>query len=106
MTEVKNSYEFILVVSVKLGEKTDEIIKKFEDLIRSNAELVNMSNWGKKRLAYLINKESEGNYVLFEFKSTPEFPKELDRISQITDGVLRTLIVKQEVCKKSPTKNQ
>ncbi len=94
MQEQKNSYEFVLVVSTKVGEKTDEIINKFKDLISSKAELVNMNDWGKKKLAYLINKESEGNYVIFEFNSDTEFPKELDRICQITDGVLRSMIVK------------
>ena len=102
MANVVNSYEFMLVASVKLGEKTDEIISKFEDLIRSNAELVNVSNWGKRKLAYLINKESEGAYVIFEFKSTADFPKELDRVSGITDGVLRTLIIKKDEPKKRP----
>lgn len=93
MNEIKRCYEFVLVVSVKLGEKTEEIINKFKNLIESNAELKNINSWGKKKLAYQINKESEGEYVLFEFESNSEFPKELDRISQITDGVLRSMIV-------------
>ena len=100
MSKIVNSYEFMLVASVKLGEKTDEIISKFEDLIKTNAELVNVSNWGKRKLAYLIDKEPEGAYVIFEFKSTAEFPKELDRVSGITDGVLRTLIIKKDEPKK------
>lgn len=95
MTELKFNYEFILVVSVKLGEKTEEIINKFKELIESNAELKNVNSWGKKKLAYPINKESEAEYVLFEFDSGAEFPKELDRICQITDGVLRSIIVKK-----------
>ncbi len=95
MANVKHSYEFMLVASVKLGEKTEEVVNKFKDLIDSNAESVSMNNWGKRKLAYLINKESEGEYVLFEFTSNPEFTKELDRVSQITDGVLRTMIIKK-----------
>ncbi len=96
MVELKHSYEFVLVVSVKVGEKTEEIVSKFKNLIESHAELTNMNSLGKRKLAYLINKESEGEYVLFEFNSGSEFPKELDRISRITDGVLRTMIVKKE----------
>lgn len=95
MVELKHSYEFMLVASVKVGEKTEEIVNKFKDLIESSAELTHMNNWGKRKLAYPINKESEGEYVLFEFNSNSEFPKELDRISRITDGVLRTMIVKK-----------
>ena len=48
------------------------------------------------KLAYLINKESEGYYVLFDFESTAEFPAELDRIFKITEGVMRSLIIKKE----------
>lgn len=96
MVKLKNSYEFVLVVSVKVGEKTEEIVNKFKSLIESHAELTNMNNWGKRKLAYPINKEAEGEYVFFDFESDSEFPKELDRISRITDGVLRTMIVKKE----------
>lgn len=97
MVELKHDYEFVLVASVKLGEKTEGLISKFKELIEKNAELSNMTSWGKRKLTYLINKESEGEYVLFEFKSNSEFPKELDRICQITDGVLRSMIVKKSV---------
>ncbi|MDO4199933.1 MAG: 30S ribosomal protein S6 [Clostridia bacterium] len=95
MAEIKNAYEFMLLVSVKLGEKTEELVNKFKDFVSENAELVNINNWGKKKLAYMINKESEAEYVVFDFNSDSEFPKELDRICQITDGVLRNMIVKK-----------
>ena len=51
---------------------------------------------GKRRLAYPINDETDGFYVLYNFVSTPEFPAELDRVSKITDGVLRSLIVRKD----------
>lgn len=90
------NYEFVLVASVKLGEKTEELISKFKELIEKNAELKDMNRWGKRKLAYLINKEPEGEYVVFDFATNDsKFPKELDRICQITDGVLRTIIVKK-----------
>ena len=95
MNEIKHLYEFVLVVSVKVGEKPEELIEKFKALIESNAELTNMNKWGKKKLAYPIRKEPEGEYVVFEFESGSQFPKELDRICQITDGVLRSMIVKK-----------
>lgn len=95
MNEIKHLYEFVLVVSVKVGEKSEELIEKFKALIESNAVLTNMNKWGKKKLAYPIRKEPEGEYVVFEFESDAQFPKELDRISQITDGVLRSMIVKK-----------
>ncbi len=95
MNDTKNLYEFVLVVSVKIGEKTDELIEKFKTLIESNTELKDINKWGKRKLAYPIKKEAEGEYVVFEFVSDSKFPQELDRISQITEGVLRSLIVKK-----------
>ena len=95
MAEIKNAYEFMLIVSVKLGEKTEELVNKFKDMISEKAELTNMNSWGKRKLAYMINKESEADYTVFDFNSDSEFPKELDRICQITDGVLRSMIVKK-----------
>ena len=50
----------------------------------------------KRRLAYPINKEPEGYYTLIDFESTPEFTAELNRRYNITDGVLRSLIVKKD----------
>ena len=61
------------------------------------ATLKNVDEWGKRKLAYLINKESEGYYVLFDFESEAEFPAELDRIYKITEGVMRSMIIKKEV---------
>ena len=64
--------------------------------IEKHATLKNVDEWGKRKLAYLINKESEGYYVLFDFESTAEFPAELDRIYKITEGVMRSIIIKKE----------
>lgn len=90
-------YEFALVLSTKLSEEaTESVITKFKDLIEANGELQSIDKWGKRRLAYLINKESEGNYILFNFKSMSNFPPELDRISKITEGILRSMIVKKD----------
>ncbi|HIS68097.1 MAG TPA: 30S ribosomal protein S6 [Candidatus Gallacutalibacter stercoravium] len=97
MAAVKNAYETVIVISTKLGDEgIAAMVQKFKELIEANATLDAVDEWGKRRLAYLINKESEGYYVLFNFTSTSEFPAELDRIYKITDGVLRSLIVKKE----------
>ncbi len=95
---VINSYETVIVVSLKLGEEAvAETVKKFKELIEKNAAMESVDEWGKRRLAYPINKETDAYYVLFNFKSEPEFPAELDRITKITDGVLRSMIIKKEV---------
>ena len=52
-----------------------------------------VEEWGKRKLAYAIDYKSEGYYVLMSFTSDPAFPKELDRILGITDGIMRSMIV-------------
>jgi len=93
---VKANYETVMVISMKQGEEgIQAIVEKFKALIEKHATLLNVDEWGKRRLAYLINKESEGYYVLMNFESEAEFPSELDRVYKITDGVLRSLIIKK-----------
>ena len=97
MPTVKGSYEAVFIFSMTLGEEGIAAIKeKFQTLIEQNAEIGEVDEWGKRRLAYLINKEAEAYYVLYNFKSDAEFPAELDRIYKITDGILRSLIIKKE----------
>ena len=50
----------------------------------------------RRKLAYPINFMNEGYYVLVNFKSNPDFPKELERVYGITDGVLRNIVVRRE----------
>ena len=97
MQSVKNAYETVVVFSLKNGENAiSDLVQKFKDLIEKNAVLDSCDEWGKRKLAYMINKEAEGYYVLFNFTCEPKFPAELDRIYKITDGILRSLIVKKE----------
>jgi small subunit ribosomal protein S6 len=97
MSEIKNAYESVLVVSVKNGDEAAQaVVEKFQKMIEENATLDAVDVWGKRRLAYLINKEAEGFYVLFNFTCGADFPAELDRVYKITDGVLRSLIIKKE----------
>ena len=83
---------------MKKGEEgIQPSLKSSRTLIEKHATLKNVDEWGKRKLAYLINKESEGYYVLFDFESEAEFPAELDRIYKITEGVMRSMIIKKEV---------
>ena len=93
-----NSYESILVVSCKLSEEEIQgVIGKFKSLIEANGTLESVDEWGVRKLAYLVKKQSEGYYVLFNFSAPHDFAAELDRIYNITDGVLRHIIVRKDV---------
>ena len=90
-----SKYEAVLVLSVKNGdEATQSLQEKFKALIEANGTLESVDEWGKRKLAYEINDEAEGHYVIFNFDSEPALPAEFERVAGITDGVLRTLVVK------------
>ena len=95
MANVK--YETVLVLNTKEGEEgIKALIEKFSNLIAQNGTVDTVDEWGKRRLAYEIDDETEGYYVQIDFTSEPEFPAELDRVYKITSGILRTLIIKKE----------
>jgi small subunit ribosomal protein S6 len=95
--EQKNLYETIFIVNNSIGEEAVKaLVEKFTSLISSNGETQTVNEWGVRRLAYPINDYTEGYYVLVKFSSKDDFPAELDRIYNITDGILRSLIVKCE----------
>lgn len=97
MAEILNSYETIFIIDATYDEAaTKALIEKFTSLIEKNAELESVDEWGKRRLAYEINDRTEGYYVLVNFKASSDFPKELDRIYRITDGILRTIIIRKD----------
>ncbi len=87
------SYEAVLVFSLANGEEgTKALTEKFKSLIEAAGTLEEIDEWGKKKLAYPINYETDGYYVLYTFTAQPDFPAEFDRVVNITDGVLRSLV--------------
>jgi small subunit ribosomal protein S6 len=83
----------MVIFSSKLDEEgVNALTTKFNDMIEANATDVTLSNWGKRKLAYAINYETEGTYVLWSFTSKTDFPAELERVLKITDGVMRFLV--------------
>ena len=90
-----NKYELIYIIDTTVEEAArKELIEKFNGIIAANGgEVVKVEEWGKRKLAYAINYITEGYYVLISFTSAPDFPKELDRILGITDGIIRSMIV-------------
>ena len=95
MEKVINSYESLFIVDVTKGDEALEAtVNKFLSLIEANAEVVDVAKWGKRRLAYPINDMPEGYYVVVTFKSAPEFPGEMDRLFNIDETIMRSMIVK------------
>ena len=102
MEKVMNSYETLFVVDCSLGEDTvKELINKFTTLIADNGAIDSVDEWGKRRLAYPINDKNDGYYVLVNFKSEGSFTAELERVFGITEGILRSIVIRQIEDKKT-----
>ena len=97
MEQNKTLYETVFIVNNTLGEEAvKSLVEKFTGLIAENGEIETVNEWGVRRFAYPIEDLTEGYYVLVKFTSAHDFPAELDRIYNITDGILRSLTIKCE----------
>ena len=96
--ELKNkNYETLFVVDLTGGEDSVKaLVEKFTDLIKANGEIASVAEWGKRRLAYPINDMNEGYYVLVEFSAPASFVAELERIFNITEGIMRSIVIAKE----------
>ena len=97
MEKVINSYEALFIVDVEAGEEAAKaVVTKFLNRIAKNGEIVEVADWGKRRLAYPINDKPEGYYTVVTFKSAPEYPAELERRFNIDENVMRSLVIRLE----------
>lgn len=89
-------YEAMMIFSLKNGEENvATLVEKFKALIEKNGTEVSVDEWGKRKLAYLIDDEAEGYYALYNFDGDVNFPAELERVARITDGVLRIMTIRK-----------
>ncbi|MDO4549492.1 MAG: 30S ribosomal protein S6, partial [Clostridia bacterium] len=91
-----NHYEVMYVVDTGIDDKSrQDLITRFSDLVAANGgEVDRVDEWGKRRLAYPINYKTEGYYVLMYITAPPTLPKELERNLQISDSILRYLVIR------------
>jgi small subunit ribosomal protein S6 len=89
-------YEAMVVLNPALDEeKINETISRFEKLFQNNKnELQKVDRWGKRKLSYPVKKLDTGYYVVFYFRGDENSIKELNRIFQISDEVVRHKIIK------------
>jgi len=96
MANVISDYETIFILNPNIGDEgIKSNVEKFTDLIAENGTVIEKNEWGMKRLAYPIQFIEEGYYVLINFNAPPQFIAELERIYNITDTVLRSIVVKK-----------
>ena len=94
MAKVSANYEVVYIIDPAQGEEgIAALVEKFKALAEQHGSTVEVEEWGAKKLAYPINYKNDGYYVLMSFTSEPSFPKELDRVLGITEGIMRSMIV-------------
>ncbi len=96
MEKINNFYESMFIVDVTGGEDAVKAsVAKFVGLIENNAEtVIEVNEWGKRRLAYPINDKPEGYYVVVTFKGNPDFPAEFERLCKIDESILRSMVIR------------
>lgn len=89
-------YEVVYIIKPNFEEERyAQIIEKYNALIQSNGgEILKTEPWGKRRLAYEIDKLREGYYVLLRINGEPDLPQELERNFKIADEIMRYLVVR------------
>ena len=92
-----NKYESVIIINPQLeAEATKKVIEKFSNLINTDGNVVSIEETGKKKLAYEINKQKEGYYVVYKFEANPNLISELERNYRITDEVMKFIVIKEE----------
>jgi len=95
VTQMSRKYETIYLINPILGEEgVNAVMEKIKNLVETSAVLEKVDVWGRRRLAYEIMNQKEGFYVLIQFTAEADFPKELERVLKITDGVMRFLVIR------------
>lgn len=91
-----NKYESVVIINPNVEEtKLKELIERFQTLINSDGKVEQVNELGKKKLAYEINKNKEGYYVVYDFEAKPKLIAELERNYRITDEVIKFIVVKK-----------
>ena len=91
-----NKYESVVIINPNVEEtKLKELIERFQTLINTDGKVEKVTEIGKKKLAYEVNKNKEGYYVVYDFEANPSLIAELERNYRITDEVMKFIVVKK-----------
>ena len=92
-----NKYESVIIINPSVDEEgIKSLVQKFTDLINTDGKLEKADELGRKKLAYEIQKNTEGFYVVYYFEANPSLISELERIYRITDEIIKFMTVKVE----------
>ena len=100
--KTNSAYECMFVSDLTGARDAAETVEKFVSLVQKNGEIIDVTEWGKRRFEYPINDKNEGYYTIVTFRAAPAFPAEFERLLNIDENVMRSLIIKldeEEVAK-------
>ena len=89
------TYEALYIVSPELEDDAIQTVaKEVESLVTKNeGTIVRSEIWGKRKLAYMVKKFTEGNYVLLRFTADPDFVARLETYFKLSESIIRYLVV-------------
>ncbi len=91
-----NYYEEVMILDANIDDNAvNETIERVKNVIVSKGgEILKTDNWGRRKLAYELNKHQKGNYVLLNFKSPPDTVLELEKLSKVVDPIIKFMVVR------------
>jgi small subunit ribosomal protein S6 len=91
-----NYYEKVMILDSNIDDNAvNETIERVKSVIVSKGgEVLKTEHWGRRKLAYELNKHQKGNYVLLFFKSPPDTILELEKLSKIVDSIIKFMVVR------------
>jgi small subunit ribosomal protein S6 len=91
-----NYYEKVMILDANLDDSAaEEIVTKIRDMIiKQGGEMFNTDNWGRRKLAYELNKHQKGNYFLLTFKAPPPTILALEKLCKVTDSIIKFMVVR------------
>jgi len=101
-----SQYEIVFILADKVDESgVKSNIEKFKEVVEKvDGTVTKANNWGKKTLAYEINKNRKGTYIMFEITGEGQFVKELEKKFRLSEDVIRYLTIKKKETKKTKSK--
>jgi small subunit ribosomal protein S6 len=91
-----NYYEDMVILDASLDDAAvEETVQRIKDVIvKQGGEILKAEVWGRRKLAYELNKHQKGNYVLLVFKAPPSTIAELETLSKVVDSIIKFMVVK------------
>lgn len=90
-------YEAVFIFAPSVDEETrNGMVERFKEIIETNGTLIGIDEWGSRKLAYEIDDLTEGYYILLNLEAGSDVIDELTRVTKITEGIIRHMIVRDE----------